>query len=325
MFNWQKLACGRLGRPDPLQRGQRRTTLVTGLALSAVLACSGFPDQQANAQQSDADLAAIAQKTQNPVGDAWALISQNDTFLLGGDLVDGVKISNNFKFQPLMSLPLFEDRWNLVIRPVLQLNSSPFDSDAGSLPGSASSPFGRTNGLGDTILLTLLAPASDDGWVIGGGVTQILPTATDDILGQGKYQAGPAAVIARLGNKSGGFGIDHFNMGILPQQWWSYAGDGDRDHTNQMDLQYFLNWRATPTRLIGMTPNISINWNADGGFNEKVAIPIGLGFIDIFKLGKLPVRWGMEAQYYLTGPDSIKRSANFRFFVAPIIANPFKK
>jgi len=49
-----------------------------------------------------------------------------------------------------------------------------------------------------------------------------------------------------------------------------------------------------------------------------------LGTIGLFKLGKLPVRWGAEAQYYLTGPDSVGREWNLRFFIAPIIANPFK-
>ena len=73
-----------------------------------------------------------------------------------------------------------------------------------------------------------------------------------------------------------------------------------------------------------MTPNISVNWNADGGFSDKVAFPVGLGYIGVFKVGKLPVRWGVEAQYYLTGNDDVKRTANFKVFIAPIVPNLFK-
>lgn len=290
------------------------------------------------AAQSDADLAEIAQKTSNPISDAWLLVMQNDTTLLGGDAIDGPKVLNVTKLQPVLSAPLFDQRWNLVVRPVLQFSSVPVDDDVGQLFGVApnaivsdpnlsaiaASPIGRSNGLGDTVLLSLLGPNTNDGWIYAGGLTQIFPTATEDVLGQGKWQAGPAVLLARLGKEFGGFGIDNFNVGFLAQQWWSYAGDSDRNHTNQADIQYFINWRATPTRLIGMTPNISINWDADGGFDDKVAIPVGLGVIDIFKVGKLPVRWGVEAQYYLTGPDALRREANFRFFFAPIVPNLLK-
>ena len=63
---------------------------------------------------------------------------------------------------------------------------------------------------------------------------------------------------------------------------------------------------------------------ADGGFEDKVALPIGLGTIGLTRIGGLPIRWGLEAQYYVSGGDDIAREANFRFFIAPVIANPFK-
>ncbi|MDH3662653.1 MAG: hypothetical protein OEU92_21930 [Alphaproteobacteria bacterium] len=284
------------------------------------------------------DLAALAQKTNNPISDAWLLITQNDTTIIDGDAID-TEVVNSLKFQPVLSVPVFEGDWNFVVRPVLQFQSLPFDDDVGDLLGAslndivsdpdlaalAADPDGRTNGLGDSVLLTLLGPNTDDGWIYAGGLTQILPTASEDVLGQEKWQAGPAALVVRLGKDYGGFSVEDFNAGFLAQQWWSYAGDDDRDSTNQMDIQYFVNWKATPTQLIGMTPNISINWDADGGFFEnKMAFPIGLGTIGLFKVGKLPIRYGLEAQYYLTGPDAVEREANFRFFIAPIIPNLLK-
>ncbi len=298
------------------------------------------PNRQmaAAAQSAEPDLAELAQKTNNPIGEAWLLITQNDTTLLKGDAIDGEEVVNVTKFMPVLSAPILGGDWNLVVRPVLQFSSVPVDADVGRLFGAspnsivadpslsaiATDPFGRTNGLGDTVLLTIAGPNADDGWIFAGGVSQIFPTATEDVLGQGKWQAGPAAMAIRLGNDYGGFGIEHFNAGFIAQQWWSYAGDDNRDSTNQADIQYILNWKATPTVLIGMTPNISINWKADGGFSDKVAFPIGLGTIGMFRIGKLPIRWGVEAQYYLTGPDAVRREANFRFFIAPIIPNLLK-
>ncbi len=71
-----------------------------------------------------------------------------------------------------------------------------------------------------------------------------------------------------------------------------------------------------------MTPNIRINWHAKG--SEKFSIPIGLGTIGMMKIGRMPVRWGVEVQYYVRQPDRIGPKWNFKVFFAPIILNPFK-
>ena len=289
-----------------------------------------------SANSDNVDMAKLAQQTNNPIGPVWLLITQNDTTLIGGDLIPDTKVSNVTKFMPVLPVPILGGSWNFVIRPVLQLTSMPLDKDAGKLIGAspdniiadpdlssiAGDPFGRTTGLGDSVLLTLLGPNSDDGWIFALGASQIFPTATEDVLGQEKWQAGPAALVVRLGKDYGGLGIENWNIGALPQQWWSYAGDDKRRETSQMDIQYFINWKATPTQLIGMTPNIFIDWKADGG--DKVSFPVGLGTIGLFKIGPLPIRYGVEAQYYAIQPDNVAREWNFRFFIAPIIPNLFK-
>jgi len=311
---------------------------LAGIGIGVEGSVVGVISQAEPAPSDEESLAALAQQTNNPIGAAWLLITQNDTTLIGGDAIDGVKTLNVTKFMPVLSFPVLDDKWNLVVRPVFQYTSVPIDKDVGKLFGVspnnivadpeladiAGSPFGRTTGLGDTVLLTIAGPASDDGWIFAGGLSQIFPTATQDVLGQGKYQVGPAALVVRLGNDYGKFNLESFNIGALPQHWWSVAGDSDRASTSQTDIQYFINWKATPTQLIGMTPNISIDWKADGDFFDKAAIPVGIGTIGMFKIGRLPVRWGVEAQYYLTGGDDIRREANFRFFIAPIIPNLFK-
>lgn len=285
---------------------------------------------------SEIDLAKLAQKTNNPISDVFLLIMQNDTTLIGGDLIPDTEVINVTKLMPVLPVPIFGGAWNLVVRPVLQIVSVPLKDEVGSLigispnnivsnPGLAAlagDPFGRTTGLGDSVLLTLVGPNTDDGWIFAGGASQIFPTATEDILGQGKWQAGPAFLVVRLGKDYGGLGIENWNVGALGQQWWSYAGEDNRRETSQADIQYFINWKATPTQLIGMTPNISIDWTADGP--DKVSFPIGLGTIGLFKIGPLPIRWGVEAQYYVTQPDAVAREWNFRVFIAPIMPNLFK-
>ncbi len=160
--------------------------------------------EEAKKQESQApDLELLAKKAANPLSDLWLLWSQNDTSFLQGDALPEDKILNSYKFQPIMPVPLFGGSWNFLIRPIIQVQSVPLDSDAGKLFGVngdtivgdedlakiAADPFGRTTGLGDSVLLTLLGPNRVDGLVWGVGASQIFPTATDDVLGQKKWLA----------------------------------------------------------------------------------------------------------------------------------------
>jgi hypothetical protein len=221
----------------------------------------------------------------------------------------------------------------LIVRPVFQFQSVPLDKDVGELFGASETGIiadpdlgriaqdawdDRTNGFGDTGLLTLLGPNRLDGFIWGAGISQIFPTAQEDVLGQGKWQAGPAVLLARLAPNVGGF-----NLGALAQHWWSYAGDGDREDTSQTDIQYFINYRLTKTSLVGMTPNIRINWEADN--DDKLTLPVGLGYSDVYKIGPLPVRIAAEFQYSLIKPDNVGTDWNFRFLFIPVIPNPFRK
>ena len=290
-----------------------RTTLFCRACTIFAMTTGAFAQETA-----ELDLNAAAKKSNNPVSDAWLLILQNDYTALKGDLVDGTEYRERLSFQPVMPIPIFGGDWNLVNRPVFQFFSSPVDDDIDS-----TDPFdGRTNGLGDTISFHLLAPNRDDGFIWGLGPTFIWPTATEDVLGQEKWQAGPAALAVWLGDKSGGWGLDNFNIGVLAQHWWSYAGDDDRPHTNQSDIQYFINWRKDATNLIGMTPNIQIDWTKSG--SDRFTIPVGLGTIGFFKWGNTPVRWGVELQYYVNQPDDFGPEWNLKLFMAPVKANPFK-
>ena len=295
-----------------------------------------FEEEGAEEPKSgEPDLAELAQKSNNPLSDVWLMLFQNDYTYLDGDLISGTRQLNSLKFQPVMPIPLFEEKWNLIVRPVFSYVSVPLDDDIGDslgvgttdvigeTGGGGADPFGRTNGFGDTALLTLLGPNRLDGFVWGGGATQIFPTAEDDVLGQKKYQAGPAAIALRLGKESGGLGLENWNLGFLAQHWWSYAGDDDRDETSLTDVQYFLNWRMNATQLVGMTPNIRYNWKADGG--DRLSLPVGLGTIGLVKIGPLPVRWGLELQYYVVQPDPISQDWNIKFFFSPIIPNLLKK
>jgi len=141
----------------------------------------------------------------------------------------------------------------------------------------------------------------------------MFPTASDEVLGTGKFGLGPSGVIGYLGKK--------WELGLFAQHWWSVAGDDARADLSVTNLQYFLYyvlpWNEEAQWRIGMSPNISYNWNAPG---DKLVLPVGLGIARMIEIGDLPVNLSLEVDYSAIHPDdSVSSRWNFRVYVTPVI------
>lgn len=291
------------------------------------------------ASDESISMATAAKKSANPVSDVWMLITQND--LTYHEREDGEhEMQNRFSFQPVMPVPIMDGEWNLVNRLVLNHYTNPGDMDSGSADINDVFFNDHTTGFGDAVLLSMAAPNRDDGWIWGLGPTVIMPSGSDGFT-QDKWQVGPAALVAHLGSETNDLtSFDSWNLGILAQHWWDVGGSDDVvESTNQSDIQYFLNFRVSETALIGMTPNIQIDWEKEG--SDRFKVPVGIGYIGMLKMGSVPVRWGVELQYYAIKPDAdrgdwatvINQGRNYdpytpdwnvKVFIAPVTQNPFK-
>ncbi len=281
-------------------------------------------------------LAAIAEAMDNPISELMAVWNQFDViqahfprtrFYEERDLW-----AYRYQFMPTVPAPLGE-RWNWVSRLDLSVVSVPLKSEVGKLfqldPGNnlrpdgslpaGLDPFGRTTGLGDMAYVGLVGPKhlpklGDGKLFLAAGPTLIFPTASDDILGQGKWQAGPSL--------AAGFLTEHWHLGVFPQQWWSFAGDDRRPAVRQMNLQYFLYYAPTPAWEIGMSPNMFVNWNAPSG--NQLTVPVGLGVHYLFNIGQLPVSMGIEANYSVIHPNDLPGSRwDIRFTLMPLLPAPW--
>jgi hypothetical protein len=61
--------------------------------------------------------------------------------------------------------------------------------------------FNQTTSFGDLSLAELFSPAHSGLWLLGAEPTFVSPTATSEDTGQGRWQAGPAAVRGYLSKK----------------------------------------------------------------------------------------------------------------------------
>ena len=273
----------------------------------------------------------------NPLGNVAMLFTQFDITRLENPTFDEKDWKYNY-----MGIAQFPkglgDNWNIINRIIWNVPSMPVDQgkidDAqdrldrqlGSGEGPIVTPptgtnmapidlfSGRTTGFGDIYYNGLFAPKKGikleggGNFLWGLGFDLGFPTASDDILGTGKYLAGPSALGVYMGKK--------WKIGALVQQYWSYAGDDDRDDVNLMNLQYFIFYSLDDVTSIGAAPNIIANWEQSSG--NKWTVPIGLGISRTVQFGKVPVRFGFEVHYSVIKPDDVVGTDwNFRFYVIP--------
>jgi hypothetical protein len=285
--------------------------------------------EQTGASSEADELAKIAEALANPLSYLWLMFIQNDTTWYKGDILDRLnedtKVMNTTLIQPVMPFQLTE-KWKVIFRPIITVNS--FDTidnlnvsteDPGELLGV---DFDRKTGLGDTVLWTALSNQYTPPFVWGFGPTIMMPTASDDWLGTGKWSAGPMALCAHISEK--------WILGGVFQHWWSFAGDDsidvnvngvdvpvERPDVNLTDFQYIIRYRLTPSTNIGCAPNIRYNWETD-----QLNLPVGIGFDTMVKMGRLPIKVGVELHYYAEKSDDFGPDWLLRFYFVPILPSP---
>ncbi len=271
----------------------------------------------------------------NPLGNVAMLFTQFDLYELENP-VNG-KIDFKWNYMGIAQFPkAISENWNLINRivwnvPSMPMNQSKIDNaqnkaeDYSSFQGATVAPSGsppapidvfsgHTAGFGDMYYVGLFSPK--EGIKHKNGATSVwglgfdlgFPTASEELLGSGKYTAGPSAIYAYLGEK--------WKLGGLLQQYTSFAGDSDRDDVNMMNLQYLYYYSLNGTTSIGAMPNIIANWEQSSG--NVWTVPVGFGINKTFQFGKVPVRIGLEAYYSVIEPNDVVGSNwDYRLYITP--------
>ena len=150
----------------------------------------------------------------------------------------------------------------------------------------------------------------------------MLDTASDPWLGTGKTSVGPMALAFKI--------TDDWIYGFVAQHWWSVSGDSFVEIENSQgtrvvarpdlsltDIQPVIRRRISPETSIGYSPNVRYNWKTD-----QLSLPVGLGFDTLVKFGRLPVKVGVEAYYFLESDDRFGETWQIRFSFSPVVPSP---
>jgi hypothetical protein len=233
---------------------------------------------------------ALAKAAQNPVAKLISVPFQNN-FNFGVGPNNAMQYVLNV--QPVIPISLSED-WNLITRTIMPIINQP--SPAPGVPSAF--------GLGDINPTFFLSPAKSGKLIWGVGPTFTFPTATDSILGAGKWSAGPAAVALTMHG--------HWVIGALANQQWSFAGWGDHA-VSAMLIQPFINYNLPHGWYLTTAPIITADWEADS--ENRWTAPIGGGVGKIQRFGKLPLNIQLSAYYNLETPKEMGADWQLRFQV----------
>jgi hypothetical protein len=157
---------------------------------------------------------------------------------------------------------LFEHGWSIVTRTTIPaVVTVPFGSDATGVP----TPVGRTTGFGEISSEVLGHKMLRD---VALGPFAGFPSASDELLGTGRWRLGPELVLA--------ISAREWVTALVTRNVWSVGNDRGRADVNRLFLEYFLFYNLPKLFYLLYETTVTSNWEASRG--NRWTVPVGIGF-----------------------------------------------
>ncbi len=184
--------------------------------------------------------------------------------------------------QPVAPFSIGED-WNLISRTIL-----PLIDQTDIAPGT-----GNQTGTGDVVQSLFFSPKepSESGWIWGVGPVFLLPTASDDLLGNDQWGMGPTAVALKQ--------VGPWTVGALVNHIEHVTTDGGHDDVSATFLQPFINYGLPGGVTLALNTETTYDWEHD-----EAAVPINLIINKVAKVGSQMVQFGGGVRYWAESSDA---------------------
>ena len=243
-----------------------RIALVTCCVLALLCGSAGAQSSSSESASESSSTDDLAKAVQNPLASLISLPFQ-------ANWNDGMgeydRTLFNLNIQPVV--PFNGKKWNIITRTIIPINTVPLGETL------------SVTGVGDTSFTMWWSPAKADKFIWGIGPSLTIPTAANrEVLGTGKFSAGPSAVIF--------YGVGKFTMGVVGSNIWSFAGESHREDVNFFFAQWFVNFNLGGGLALGTAPIITCNWKYEpSGDGDQCTIPMGLQISKVMVVGTRPI------------------------------------
>jgi hypothetical protein len=218
----------------------------------------------------------LAQQLSNPVAN---LISVPFEYNLDFGIGPANASRSLLNIQPVIPIALTKD-FNLITRtifPLIYLES----------PAAGQS---SASGMGDIVQSFFVSPTVlVGGWIMGAGPVLLYPSATENVLGNGKWGAGPTAVV--LKQESG------WTYGMMANHLWSYAGERNRSDIDATFIQPFVTYQTSTFTTFGANSESTYNWKGN-----QWLVPINASVSQMLKVGGMPISLRLGGRVYAEKP-----------------------
>lgn len=244
----------------------------------------------------------VTKRLANPNTPLASLTLRNQWIHWDGDLpgADGLD-SGVVEFQPVFPFPL-DERTTLSVRPSFSylIDQPVFDPATGSVD--------TRSGFGDMGFDLACGRTSSSGVLSRFGISGSIPIGADG-LSSDTWALGPETLV--------GVVKDYGVFGFFPSHLWNLGGPTTINRTTLQPLAVYLPGNAW---AIGTSPIITYDWTGD-----QWSIPLQLGISKTVKIGDMPLRLGLEVNYFLEAPDGLGEEWMVAFNITPVLPNVFAR